>query len=314
MLPNAIDVFSGDSLAALILVQNTENVEIEGLIVDGTNNGITDCSPDLIGILYQNASGHIHHNAVRHLKLAGTLSGCQSGNGIIAQSGSGGSATVQITENSIKDYQKNGISGNETGTKVTINKNVVTGTGPTTGAAQNGIQVGFGAQGRVTNNSLADNVWAPCISVSDCTANGTGILIFQSNGVDVEGNSVGTNQVGIAVEGQNTRIGSNTAFNSLVLSSVAVIGDDNRVTDNQITHSSNTSILADIVSSLAVLSPAEGQPNNLVCACESWVYKCGVPASKSKPNPGSGQIRDQGSSLCQVFFNKSVTAGKVCRH
>jgi nitrous oxidase accessory protein NosD len=241
--PNAIDVFSGNSLAALILVQNTENVEIEGLIVDGTNNGLTGCSPDLIGILYQNASGHIHHNAIRHLKLAATLSGCQSGEGIIAQSGSGGSATVQISENSVEDYQKNGITGDESGTEVTINKNVVTGIGPTSGAAQNGIQVGFGAQGRVTNNSVADNVWAPCVSVTDCTANGTGILIFQSNGVDVEGNSVGTNQVGIAVEGQQARIASNTVFNSLVLSGVAVIGDDNRVTDNQITHSDQVAII-----------------------------------------------------------------------
>ena len=218
---NAIDVVSGASLAAVIFVQNTENVEIEGLIVDGTNNGLTGCSPELIGILYQNASGHIHHNAIRHMMLAGSLSGCQSGDGIIAQTGSGGSATVQIDENSVENYQKNGITGNETGTQVTISKNVVTGTGPTTGAAQNGIQVGFGAQGRVTNNSVTDNVWAPCASVSDCTANGTGILIFQSNGVDVEGNSVGTNQVGIAVEGNNARIASNTVCTARLFSAAS---------------------------------------------------------------------------------------------
>jgi parallel beta-helix repeat protein len=239
---NAIDVFSGDPLAAVILVQNTDNVSIAGHIIDGTNNGLTGCSPDLIGILYQNASGRIQHNAIRHLKLTGTLSGCQSGEGILAQSGSGGSATVQISENSVEDYQKNGITGNESGTQVTIRKNVVTGVGPTNGAAQNGIQVGFGAQGEVKNNSVANNVWAPCVSVTNCDFNATGILIFQSNGIDVEGNSVDTNQMGIAVEGQNEQISSNTVFNSPVFSGVVLIGDNNTVTSNQITNSDQDGI------------------------------------------------------------------------
>jgi parallel beta-helix repeat protein len=240
--PNAIDVFSGDPLAAVVLVQNAENVSIEGLIVDGTNNGLTGCSPDLIGVLYQNASGSIQHNAIRHLKLAGTLSGCQSGEGIVAQSGSGGSTTVRISENSVEDYQKNGITGNESGTQVTIRKNVVTGVGPTNGAAQNGIQVGFGAQGEVKNNNVANNIWAPCVSVTNCDFNATGILIFQSNGIDVEGNAVDTNQMGIAAEGQSEQIDLNTVFNSPIFSGVVLIGDDNKVTSNQITHSDQAGI------------------------------------------------------------------------
>jgi parallel beta-helix repeat protein len=242
MSPNAIDVSSGDPLAVVILVQNTQDVNIEGLIVDGTSNGLTGCSPDLIGILYQNASGHIEHNAIRHLKLSTALLGCQSGEAITAQSGSGGNATVEISDNSVGDYQKNGITGNESGTQITIRENVVTGAGPTTGAAQNGIQVGFGAQGEVKNNSVANNVWSPCVSVDQCDFNATGILIFQSNGVDVEDNSVGTNQVGIAVEGQNTQINSNIVFNSPVLSGILLIGDDNEVKDNQITHSDQDGI------------------------------------------------------------------------
>ncbi len=234
---NASDVFSGDPLAAIILVQNAENVNINGLIVDGSNNNISACSPDLIGILYQNASGLVQHNAIRHLKLASTLAACQSGEAVVAQTGSGQSATVQISENSVEDYQKNGITGNEAGTQVTINKNVVTGAGPTNGAAQNGIQVGFGAQGRVSNNSVANNVWAPCVSVNNCSANSTGILIFQSDGVEVNGNSVGINQVGIAAEGQNERILSNTVFDSPVLSGVILLGDGSTVSNNQIFHS-----------------------------------------------------------------------------
>src|SRR6202521_853680 len=36
---------SGSPIAAAILVKDAANVEIEGLIVDTTNNGITECSP-----------------------------------------------------------------------------------------------------------------------------------------------------------------------------------------------------------------------------------------------------------------------------
>ena len=122
---------SGAAIAAAILVKNTANVEIEGLIVDTLNNGITECSPDLIGILYQNSSGSIEHNAVRNTKLSVSLNGCQSGDAIVVQSLGGGTSKVSIDDNSVHDYQKNGITGNELGTDVTISKNVVTGLGPT---------------------------------------------------------------------------------------------------------------------------------------------------------------------------------------
>jgi hypothetical protein len=49
--PNAMDVFSGDPLAAVILVQNAEGVDVKGLIVDGTNNDLIQCAPDFVGIL-----------------------------------------------------------------------------------------------------------------------------------------------------------------------------------------------------------------------------------------------------------------------
>src|SRR3984893_10366668 len=70
---------SGTPIAAAILVKDAANVEIEGLIVDTANSGVSACSPDLIGILYQNASGSIEHNAVRNTKLAVSPNGCQSG-------------------------------------------------------------------------------------------------------------------------------------------------------------------------------------------------------------------------------------------
>jgi nitrous oxidase accessory protein NosD len=234
---------SGVPIAAAILVKNAANVEIEGLIVDTANNGITHCAPDLIGILYQNSSGIIEHNAVRNTKLSVLLHGCQSGNAIVVQSLGGETSKVSIDDNSVHDYQKNGITGNETGTQITITGNVVTGLGPTTGAAQNGIQIGYGAKGGVLRNTVTDNVWAPCVSLTDCAANATGILVYQSDDVRVEHNSAATNQLGIYTSGKNTGIQSNHISNSLVLVGIDLAGEDGLASGNDVSNSGQAAIL-----------------------------------------------------------------------
>jgi len=236
---------SGSPIAAAILVKDAANVEIEGLIVDTANSGIAECSPELIGILYQNSSGSIEHNAVRNTKLSVSLDGCQSGDAIVVQSLGGGTSKVKIDDNSVHDYQKNGITGNESGTEVAITNNVVTGLGPTTGAAQNGIQIGYGAKGGVLGNTVTDNVWAPCVSLTNCAFNATGILVFQSDDVRVEHNSVATNQVGVFTNGQNTKIESNSISNSLVLVGIDLAGDDNLASRNDVTNSGQAAILVE---------------------------------------------------------------------
>jgi nitrous oxidase accessory protein NosD len=234
---------SGTPIAAAILVKDAANVEIEGLIVDTANNGITECSPNLIGVLYQNSSGSIEHNAVRNTKLSVSLNGCQSGEAIVVQSLGGETSKVSIGDNSVHDYQKNGITGNESGTEVAIADNVVTGLGPTTGAAQNGIQIGFGAKGSVLRNTVTDNVWAACVSLTNCEFNATGILVFQSDDVRVEHNSVATNQVGIFANGKNAKIESNNISNSLVLVGIDLAGDDNLASHNDVTNSGQAAVL-----------------------------------------------------------------------
>src|ERR1700686_2335449 len=236
VLPNSMVAnttgFSGTPIAAAILVKDAAKVEIEGLIVDTANNGVTECAPDLIGILYQNSSGSIEHNAVRNSKLSVSLNSCQSGDAIVVQSLGGGTSKVSIDDNSVHDYQKNGITGNELGTEVTISNNAVTGLGPTTGAAQNGIQIGFGAKGDVRRNTVTDNVWSPCVSLENCAFNATGILIFQSDDVRVEHNSVATNQIGIYGGGLRGKIESNTVSNSLVLDGIDLASDNNLANGN----------------------------------------------------------------------------------
>jgi parallel beta-helix repeat protein len=243
MAVNTTEAVSGQPLAAAILVKDATDVDIEGFIVEGADNGITECAPKLIGILYQDASGTVKHNAVRHMNLATSLNGCQSGDGIEAISSPGRSSNVTIEDNSVHDYQKNGITGNEPGTTVAIQENTVTGMGPTTGAAQNGIQVGFGAQGSVTENNVSDNIWSLCVSPQQCQFNATGILVYQSDGVAVSRNTVGTNQVGIFIGGQFSKVDRNVVFDSQVLTGIELDGNNNEAGHNRVIHSDQGAFL-----------------------------------------------------------------------
>jgi|SRR5579863_2725076 len=235
MAPNAVGVTQGDPLAAAFLVMNAASVEIEGFTVDGSGNGIATCAPRLIGILFQNASGRIEHNIVRHFHLSPALPGCQSGNAIEVETAPGHESDVTIHDNSMDDYQENGITANELGTNANINGNIVIGSGPTTGAAQNGIQIGFGASGTITNNSIVNNVWSPCTVITECVFNATGILVYQSNGVHIASNAAGTNQVSVYVGGNDSLIDVNLLFDSL--EGIAVVGNGNSLRLNKIAQS-----------------------------------------------------------------------------
>jgi len=92
---------------------------------------------------------------ISNMKLGAGLEGCQSGLGIFVQKLRGQKKEVRVQTSSIHDYQKNGITGNEQGTKIQVDGNTVTGIGPTSGAAQNGIQIGFGADGQIKQNVVS---------------------------------------------------------------------------------------------------------------------------------------------------------------
>jgi hypothetical protein len=243
IVANSTGLASGQPIAAIILVQDTTGVIIRNVIVDGVDNGISECAPDLIGVFYRNASGELSHVAVRHVKLNSTLNGCQSGSAVLVQSGNGVNSVVAIEESSIHDYQKNGITANEVGTQVTIEGNVVTGLGPTMGATQNGIQIGFGAAGSIRHNTVANHIWLPCVSLESCAFKSDDILVFQSNGVSVHHNAIGVSQTGIAIVGDLGQVFDNDVFDSQIFDGVELIGNENKAERNQITHSDQAGVL-----------------------------------------------------------------------
>jgi hypothetical protein len=196
MVANSTSLASGNPIAAQLVLENSSgNANINNITVDANNNQISDCGPELIGIYYRNASGTVNNVSVLNQALSPAgLNGCQSGLGIFVQSGNAGASTVTVRNSYVANYQKNGITGNEVGTNLTVSLNTVFGQGPTTGAAENGIQFGFGATGSANFNTVMDNVYSPG------TAAATGILVFASTGVVVKSNTVGNSQLGISID------------------------------------------------------------------------------------------------------------------
>ena len=149
---------------------------------------------------------------------------------------------MEIEKSTIHDFQKNGITANEVGTLVSVHGNVVTGIGPTSGAAQSGIQIGFGAGGAISSNTVTNNLWSPCTAVDTCQAVATNILITQSDGVEVTDNRVGISQVGIFLHGNHGLVAGNTTFASSVFDGIRLEGDGNSARHNQVFNGAESGI------------------------------------------------------------------------
>jgi hypothetical protein len=193
LVQNGSDIF-GNAVAAQIFVENATGVTISHLTVDGSNNQLSGCSINPIGIYYQNSSGTITDDVTRNQIMDPADQGCQVGLAINVESNSG-SPAVTVSDNSVRNYDKNGITasgpGNGPGPNVTITANTVIGLGATSVTAQNGIQIGYGASGKVTGNYVADDIY------TGPTYGSSGILIYASVGITVSSNVVDSTQLAI---------------------------------------------------------------------------------------------------------------------
>jgi hypothetical protein len=197
MMPNATDLVTGNPIAAQIVV-TAATVTINNLSVDGTGNGISGCSPDLRGILYQNSSGTIDHVAVRNEIPGGVSGSCSSGGeGIFVQSLTG-IAKVTVETSSVHNYNTNGITGNGPGTNLTASGNYVQGSGVVSGGpVQNGIQLGYGAKGKITLNTVSENIY------ENATPTAANILLYdtaENSSIAVTNNILSNSQLPLALE------------------------------------------------------------------------------------------------------------------
>lgn len=245
---NSTSFSSGNPIAAIVLVKEAKGVTLTNLTIDGANNVFGDCAINLVGIYYRNASGKVEADAVRNIRLGGPgLEGCQAGIGIFAQSGTGPGSPSKLTVlgSTVHDYQKTGIVGNEAGTELTAIGNGVAGDGPTPFIAQNGIQIGFGATGTISFNSVVNQVWTPCVDLNNCAFSSTAVLIFDADSVNVTANSIAKSQTGIYLQSDHSDATLNVVSDTDVWDGIAVVGNNNRVNGNLLFNSDESGVFVE---------------------------------------------------------------------
>jgi len=171
------------------------NVTIEDFTIDGLGRG--NANYRFNGIGFWNAGG-----SVTNVRLTGVrdtpFSGTQHGVGIYAYNNTGGPYTIDLSGVAIDDFQKNATALSGDGLTANFSNCTVIGHGLTDVTAQNGIQIGFGAGGTVTDCSVSD------IAYNDTTWGASAMLFYQAAPVNVNGScSVTNSQSGIVFHETN---------------------------------------------------------------------------------------------------------------
>jgi hypothetical protein len=154
----------------------------------------------------------------------------------------GASATGTISGNDIYKYQKGGIVANGPGTAATVSGNVVTGEGPVTYIAQNGIQIGYGGTGQIMRNKVTGNAYSGTNNASSA-----GILIYGGCGLaTTNGVQIVKNTVGGSSYGQGNDMGVALANYDPTCSTYPATATNNKVINNTISNSQVTNISGNI--------------------------------------------------------------------
>lgn len=325
---NTADLNGAFPTAAQILVMSPTNatapivVNISNLIVDGSNNQLSGCGTDLVGIYYQNASGTIDHVTARFQELDQADFGCQDGLAIYAQSGYASTlaATVVIESSNVHDYDKNGITVDGNEITATVSGNYVVGIGATPLIAQNGIQVSRGAGGKVESNIVTDDVYTnpPDCQASDDCYSASGILLYDSGGTSaapmtVSGNTVTNTQGAIVLYGDTggtadyNTVSSNRITTSpgiegaYFIDGIDMCGNHNSATANIIMNSSGSGVHFD-----STCTESTGTTGNNNAAANNTVNEAcaGVLTGNGSGNTVSGNVT---YNVIETSF-----AGDVC--
>ncbi len=181
-------------------------INLDSLLIDG-DGGRT--IPNYLGVYYFEASGSLTKSRVQAIRDA-TFSGSQSGSGVFVNHtwDTPLSHSVTIDDNEVVDYQKTGILVNEINTQAIITNNTVTGQAITGLNAQNGIQLGYGAYGTITGNTITANLYNSAnphlYLASGIILVGTGVDLTNTptgNTTTIGSNNLNGNEAGMLADG-----------------------------------------------------------------------------------------------------------------
>jgi|GEM_PF-5302465 len=185
-------------------VHDATGVKIENLRVDGYGRG--NGNYRFMGVAFWKAGGAVEDCYVTGVRET-PLSGNQHGVGIYAYDGNSGTYTVNVTNTTVVDYQKNGLALNGDGLTANVSGCTTIGAGAISINAQNGVQIGFGASGSVTNCASSGHVYTPA------TWAAADVLLYDAGTVTVSGCTLGDANAGVYILDTNATVtGTNVTF------------------------------------------------------------------------------------------------------
>jgi len=198
-LPISVALRTGFPSVALVLIDGVTGVTLRGLTVDGSAASLPAECPPYFGVFYRQASGTL--DSVRVTGIVPCVSV-----GIFVQSPVDGSgrAKVAIHGSAVDNYGLLGIICNELGTDCTISNNTIVGRGDVPDAfTAGGIQIAYGAVGRVTDNVVRENLCTVDVCGPDPLTQfqAAGIVAFGGQDTVISDNKVSDNDAGIYVAG-----------------------------------------------------------------------------------------------------------------
>lgn len=202
-LPTAdTDTDSSSSQYAIVDITSGASVTLKKLTIDGANaqSQFTGCGPDFVGVYYHDSSGVMKDDTVQNIELAPADFGCQDGLGVYVASDSGDHSTVIMTGDTVKAYDKNGITCDDAGTTCTVQSSTVTGIGATPLIAQNGIQAFDAASATLTGNTVTANSYTG----GGLGNQATGFLIFDVGTLNASTNTIASNDVNAYIGSDGT--------------------------------------------------------------------------------------------------------------
>jgi len=163
---------------AVVAVENA-SVTIDGFTIDGDQQGAAN--PSFVGVHFFNATGGGLFNSLVTGITHNPLDGTQNGVGVRVDGTSNG---VVIQNNTIEDFQKNGITVNGAGVTANVLDNTITGSGATSIIAQNGVQYSNGAGGIIDGNTITDVAYTGAGWLS------AHILVIDGGAVQITNNTI----------------------------------------------------------------------------------------------------------------------------
>ena len=209
----------------VICIEDTSDVIIDSLTIDGLDRG--NGNYQFIGVAFHNAGGTLQNSVLKGIRDT-PFNGSQHGVAIYSYNGDTTGRAINVRNNQIYSFQKNAIALNADATTplvVDVSGNTLSGAGPTTVTAQNGIQV-WGEQitGLIANNIISgiayDNTNSPTKWVA------SSILNLYAN-IDIIANTVLGGHVGVYnIDGSGLLADNNLTIDKVGVSAYGIVATD----------------------------------------------------------------------------------------